>query len=104
MTPTSSENVHLVYNARIYQSGSEDDDDMTWMTFDEVSGVITAVGRQDPTPSLERFPPDRRRDADGRRIIPGLHDSHVHLAYLGSQLRTVDLKGCRSIEEVLYIG
>jgi len=92
---SSSDKLQLVYNARIWQSL---DDDMTWMTFNGDNGYITAVGRHDPP--LGRFPLARRRDVSGHRIIPGLHEAHIHLTYLGSHLHSVDLKGCRSIEQL----
>lgn len=95
MTSPSSDNLQLVYNARIWQSAG---DDLTWMTFNTGSGYVTAVGRHDPP--LDKFPPDRRRDVSGRRIIPGLHESHIHLTYLGRQLQWLDLKGCQSIEQL----
>jgi len=92
---SSSDNCELVYNARIWQSTG---DDMTWMAFSADSGYVTAVGRHDPP--LDKFPPTRRRDVGGRRVIPGLHDSHIHVTYLGRQLHCVDLKGCQSVEQL----
>ena len=43
----------------------------------------------------------RSLDLPGRTIVPGLVDAHVHLAGLGQALRTVDLTGTRSYEEVV---
>lgn len=40
-------------------------------------------------------------DVAGKTIIPGLIDSHGHLAGLGSALRTVDLVGTRSYDEII---
>ena len=40
-------------------------------------------------------------DVSGRTVIPGLIDAHGHLAGLGAALRTVDLVGTRSYEEVV---
>jgi predicted amidohydrolase YtcJ len=40
-------------------------------------------------------------DLDGKTMIPGLIDSHGHLAGLGSALRIVDLVGTRSYQEVI---
>lgn len=37
----------------------------------------------------------------GRTIIPGMVDAHAHLTGLGTALRTVDLTGTRSYEEVI---
>ncbi len=40
-------------------------------------------------------------ELDGRTVIPGMVDAHAHLAGLGSALRTVDLVGTRSYDEVV---
>ena len=40
-------------------------------------------------------------DLDGRTVIPGMIDSHGHLGGLGSALRTVDLVGTTSYEEIV---
>lgn len=40
-------------------------------------------------------------DAEGHTIIPGMIDAHAHLLGLGNALRTVDLVGTRSYEEVI---
>ena len=43
----------------------------------------------------------RVMDLPGRTIVPGFVDAHVHLSGLGQALRTVDLTGTRSYEEVI---
>ena len=40
-------------------------------------------------------------DAAGRTIIPGMVDAHAHLMGLGEALRTVDLVGTKSYDEVI---
>ena len=40
-------------------------------------------------------------DAGGKTIIPGMIDAHVHLAGLGQAVRTVDLRGTTSYDEVI---
>lgn len=40
-------------------------------------------------------------DLGGKTMVPGMIDSHGHLASLGSALRIVDLVGTRSYEEVI---
>ena len=40
-------------------------------------------------------------DLAGRTVIPGMVDAHAHLRGLGEALRTVDLTGTRSYEEVI---
>ena len=42
-----------------------------------------------------------RTDLEGRTVIPGMVDAHVHLAGLGVALRRVDLVGTRSYREVV---
>ena len=40
-------------------------------------------------------------DAGGRTVIPGMIDAHVHLTGLGEAVRTVDLRGTTSYDEVI---
>jgi len=46
-------------------------------------------------------PRTERLDLAGRTVIPGMVDAHAHLLGLGQALRTVDLVGTRSFEEVV---
>jgi len=46
-------------------------------------------------------PRTQRLDAAGRTVIPGMVDAHAHLLGLGQALRTVDLVGTRSFDEVI---
>ena len=48
-----------------------------------------------------RGPQTRVVDAAGATIIPGIADAHVHLLNLGVALRTVNLVGARSYDEVI---
>jgi predicted amidohydrolase YtcJ len=43
---------------------------------------------------------DRRVDAGGRTLLPGLIDAHGHVGNLGSLLTQLDLVGTRSLEEL----
>lgn len=38
-------------------------------------------------------------DLNGKRVIPGLHDAHIHVYELGRLASTLNLEGCSSIEE-----
>jgi len=46
-------------------------------------------------------PRTERVDLAGRTVIPGMVDAHAHLLGLGQALRTVDLVGTRSYDEVI---
>ncbi len=46
-------------------------------------------------------PKTERLDLAGRTVIPGIVDAHAHLLGLGQALRTVDLVGTRSYEDVV---
>jgi predicted amidohydrolase YtcJ len=49
----------------------------------------------------QRGPQTRVLDLAGAAVIPGIADAHVHLLNLGMALRTVDLTGTRSVDEVI---
>ena len=40
-------------------------------------------------------------DLEGRTVLPGFTDAHIHLGWFAMGLREVDLRDCRSLEEVL---
>ncbi len=84
----------MIHNARIYVSG---EDDYTWLIFDQESGYIVNIGR-DP-PRLDDFDPEQRQDCGGRRILPGLQESHIHVSSVGEHMSALQLQGCSSIEE-----
>ncbi len=48
-----------------------------------------------------RGPSTRRLDLPGRTVIPGMVDAHAHLTGLGFSLRSVNLVGTRSYDEVV---
>src|SRR3546814_4493798 len=67
-------------------------------------GIVSALGSDvsgvDVT-STEGEPP-RVFDADGRWIIPGLWDQHVHLGQVAMTSTRLDLSTTRSPEEATY--
>ncbi len=63
-------------------------------------GVIVALGRKDDVTRL-RGKDTVIVDLHGGVATPGLTDAHAHLAGLGDHLATVDLRGAKSIEEVV---
>lgn len=66
-------------------------------------GVIKAVGtKSDVEPFCESS--TEKIDLKGKTITPGLYDSHMHLAAYGESLASVNLSGCRSVEEIIERG
>jgi len=61
-------------------------------------GRIVAVGSS--AEIMREYSSPNCIDLQGRRLLPGLHDSHMHLIGTGMMLRTVDLIGCKSIGEL----
>ena len=59
-------------------------------------GVVTEVGAD-----LSRLRRVREYDADGRWLIPGLWDQHVHLGQWTLATLRLDLNGTRSVEQAL---
>jgi hypothetical protein len=87
----------VVLNARIYTS------DANRPTADALAvrgGRIAFVGSARGALALAGLRTERL-DLGGRTVIPGMVDAHAHLLGLGQALRTVDLVGTRSYEEVV---
>ncbi len=64
------------------------------------AGRVVFVGSAAEAATL-RGPATRVMELGGRIVVPGLVDAHAHLTGLGSALRTVDLTGTRSYDEVI---
>jgi predicted amidohydrolase YtcJ len=64
-----------------------------------VDGRITYVGTS--AEALKRAPPGARRiDLHGQTLLPGLTDSHAHLAGIGNRELSFDLQGTASLAEL----
>jgi predicted amidohydrolase YtcJ len=63
-------------------------------------GRILAAGPSALIASL-KGPATQVVDLDGKTVIPGMIDAHVHLLGLGQSLRNVDLRGTTSYDEVI---
>src|SRR5438128_12524546 len=61
--------------------------------------MVTDIGSNDRILGL-RTKLTRTINLRGRTVLPGLHDSHIHLLNYGMLLRTLDLSRSRSIEEI----
>lgn len=66
-----------------------------------VGGKIMALGESEALLAIHQGPDTVVIDARGAVVLPGLIDAHGHLMNLGRLLRTVDLIGTGSAEEVL---
>ncbi|MCI0656953.1 MAG: amidohydrolase family protein, partial [Acidobacteria bacterium] len=47
-------------------------------------------------------PGTRKIDLEGRTVIPGLIDAHLHLMGIGESVERLDLRGITSLEEVVF--
>jgi predicted amidohydrolase YtcJ len=65
------------------------------------NGIIKQIGKLD---ELEKSNSDEVIDLKGKTILPGLNDSHLHLASVGEFIRSCDLTSAASIEDVIKIG
>ncbi|MDR1514596.1 MAG: amidohydrolase [Synergistaceae bacterium] len=67
------------------------------------NGIITSVGTD--AEILSSAPAGSRViDANGRTVLPGLNDSHMHLSGTGEGLSALDLSGARSVDEIVDRG
>src|SRR6266540_548246 len=87
----------VVLNARVYTA---DVNRPVAEAFAVRGGRIAFVGSARGALTLAG-PRTERLDLAGRTVIPGIVDAHAHLLGLGQALRTVDLVGTRSYEEVI---
>ncbi|MFA7502276.1 MAG: amidohydrolase [Anaerovoracaceae bacterium] len=62
-------------------------------------GKIAAVGTDEDI--LAKAGDAEKIDCEGRTVIPGFNDSHMHLYYVGEAMMNVDLSTCRSVEEIV---
>lgn len=64
------------------------------------NGVITKIGESKDLRNLLNSD-DTVIDCQGKTVIPGLNDSHMHLLSLGESLETVRLQNSKSIDEIV---
>ena len=87
----------IVTNARIYTS------DVNRPVAEALAvrdGLVAFVGSNRGALALAG-PKTERLDLSGRTVITGMVDAHAHLLGLGQALRTVDLVGTKSYDEVI---
>ncbi len=64
-------------------------------------GIIKKTGTDE---EILKFKHDRVLDLRGKTVIPGLNDSHLHLAMVGEAMTSCNLTYARSIEEAINLG
>ena len=91
------EKVQIIFvNGKIYTMVSPEDQVEALCVKD---GIIVYTGTTKEV--LERYDADQIVDLQGKTMLPGMGDSHMHFfAYCQSQT-SVDLGGCRTKEEVI---
>ena len=92
---TSAE-VVIVENATVYTSNKNQ---RTVSSFAYKNGKIIQVGEIDSI--RKQYPNHQTINLEGKTVIPGLIDAHVHLLSLGMALSRVDLVDTKSKEDIL---
>lgn len=87
----------IVTNARVYTA---DDARPLAQAFAVRNGKIVFVGSQREADILKGSA-TRVIDAGGKTVIPGMVDAHAHFSGLAGTLRSVDLVGTKSYDEVI---
>lgn len=64
-------------------------------------GIIKEVGTND---DIVKNTADNIIDLQGKTVVPGLNDSHLHLAGLGEAMAACVLTECKSIEDTIEAG
>lgn len=86
----------IVHNARIY---TMDDNNTVAQAMAIRDGKIIELGAEHAI--LNKYSADIYIDAKTRPVYPGFYDGHCHVLNYGLSLIYVDLKGCKSWEEVI---
>jgi len=91
--------IMLVHNARIFTGDAGFTVIEKGAMAMSEDGEIIAIGDSDHI--VRTFPEARRLDLDGKLVLPGLIDSHGHLAGLALSYTRANLTGTRSKAEVI---
>lgn len=82
----------LIYNANLYTGNG----------FAEAAiienGLFTHVGSYDELSAIAAGA--SRLDLGGKTAVPGFNDSHMHLLFAGQALQNIDLRACRSFDDM----
>jgi len=65
------------------------------------NGVIKQVGTNE---EILKYNADNIIDLQGKTVLPGFNDSHLHISMVGDAMRSCDLTSAKSIDDVIKIG
>ena len=96
--------VRVIYNALIWQwddvASKTGSCKLGWMKLSD-EGRIIDLNFSLPYDTAEANSSGAKAiNANGRLVIPGLHDSHIHVEMLGESSYFVNLSGCDSIQKL----
>lgn len=66
-------------------------------------GVIKAIGTQAEVTAKYQGDNVTTQDLNGKTVLPGFVDGHMHLLLLGQSLGRVSLKHCQNLDEILTV-
>ncbi|KAI5456616.1 amidohydrolase 3 [Mariannaea sp. PMI_226] len=102
MTTILFHNGHILAKAEVGLNGKPTFADSMLVT----DGVIQAIGSRQELEGLKQAQQSatgiiETRDLQGRTVLPGFIDGHMHLLLLGQALRKVGLEHCKSLNDIL---
>ena len=62
------------------------------------NGIIKEIGTNE---YISKFGADKEIDLNGKTVLPGLNDSHMHLLAAGEAMSLCSLTQCRSIDDII---
>ncbi|HSH35371.1 amidohydrolase [Schnuerera sp.] len=65
------------------------------------NGIIKQVGSNKEILNNDT---DKIIDLQGKTVLPGFNDSHMHLASIGAAMTSCDLNSAKSIDEIIILG
>lgn len=86
----------ILYNAKIYTLNTDFD---TTEAIAVKDGKILAVATTKDL--LATYNADEKIDVKGKAIYPGLYDAHCHFSQYALQLQYADLRGSKSLDEII---